>query len=111
MATERILAVGKIVNGNTEFRVAAILETDNLVYAGINFGRSLYLTGASRSACVNENEQIGYDEAEWEAYQAQMMALEAAQLPPIQDFIDFVAEAEELEDAIEDNIWHSRGGW
>jgi hypothetical protein len=111
MASQRILAVGKIINGNTEFRVAAVIETDSLVYAAINFGRSLYAAGASRSACVNENEEIGYDEAEWEHYQEQMMAQDAAALPALQEFIDFVAEAEELEDAIDDNIWHSRGGW
>jgi hypothetical protein len=108
MANERILAVGKVVKGDLHLQIAP--RGDSLVpsvpfgtsLAAIDFGRRLYEAGASRSACVNEYEGIGYDEAEHEA---------TTVLAPLQDMIDYAAELQELLDAREDDMWHARGGW
>lgn len=116
MTSERILAVGKIINGDTHVRVA-VIETDSLALAAIGFGRRLYESGASRSACVNQHEEAGWQEAEYEDTAAawdddlRMELSLQPPLPPLQQIIDFAAEADEYEAWIEDNIWHSRGGW
>jgi len=75
-----------------------------IILTDIGWGRALYERGISRSACRNQDEEAGWDEA----------AIAGMVLPPLQDVIDYAAELQELLDAredMEDNIWHSRGGW
>lgn len=118
MASTHILVVGKMRNGSSDLRVALPPKTDDSVLAAIDFGRRLFESGASRSACITEDEGIGYDEAEWEAYQEVMMGPrglpEAEHLldgKPLQQLIDEAAELEELIEGMEDEEWHRRGQW
>lgn len=86
MAT-RILAVGTMRNGDTDVRVAPYQDGDRTL-AAQDFGRRLWEAGASRAACITEDEQIGYDCAEWEA----------------QELEDYLSDIDDR------NIWR-RGGW
>ena len=73
----------------------------DMVLAAMSYGHHLYELGASRSACRNQDEEAGWDEA----------ASAAMQRPPLQEMIDFAAELEEYRDWIEDEEWHRRGMW
>lgn len=86
MATLYILAVGKITAGHLDIRVASTSGSD-MALAAMSFGRQLYGLGAPRSECLNQHEEAGYTEAEYEA-----LALE-------------------LEDDIADREFWSRGQW
>ena len=86
MATLYMLAVGKISAGHLDIQVAPLSGTD-IGLAAMSFGRQLYGLGASRSACLNQHEEAGYTEAEYEAL------------------------AVELEDDIADREFWSRGQW
>ena len=87
MASQRILATGSIMAGSDiQWNIAPVVE--DFRHDDQDLGRILFESGCSRFACLNEDELIGYDLAAWEA-----------------------AELEEYIDDIEDNIWHSRGGW
>jgi hypothetical protein len=86
MATLYMLAVGKISAGHLDIQVAPPNGTD-IALAAMSFGRQLHGLGALRTACLNQHEEAGYTEAEYEA-----LALE-------------------LEDDIADREFWSRGQW
>lgn len=76
------------------------IDRNAILLAALEQGRAYYERGWSRSACRNQDEEAGYDAAAG-------LPLEGF----LQTTIDYAAELEELQDGIEDNIWHSRGGW
>lgn len=63
-------------------------------------GRYLYEAGFTRSACRNQDEEAGYDAAAGAPVDGWL-----------QQEIDYAGELEDYEEWVEDNIWHSRGGW
>jgi hypothetical protein len=73
----------------------------------ISVGRRLFELGAPKSACLDEDEIAGWQQAEEDVYAAGMAAADGT----LQQMIDAAAE---LEDQIEgrlDDEWHSRGQW
>jgi hypothetical protein len=73
--------------------IEAIILTD------IGWGRALFEKGVSRSACRNQDEEAGWDEA----------AIVVMTLPPLQLLIDYAAELQELQDAMDDEEFIRRG--
>ena len=102
MATSYIIASGKIAAGIMTMNIALppVHRNDQLLI-DLEHGAMLYEQGYSRSYCANQDEQAGYDAA--------------AGLPVadgwLQHEIDYAAELEDLNEGMEDNIWHARGGW
>src|SRR5262245_28624177 len=83
MASQHILAVGKMNGGSVDLRVALLPKTDDTVLAAMAFGARLYEAGAARSACINQDELAGYDEADtfaspFDSAQGSLSASEAA---------------------------------
>lgn len=117
MAATYIMASGKITGGSLTMRIALPpIQTPSrtdLLLAAIAAGRRLYETGASRSQCRNQDEEAGWDAAAV-ADAASSDAVGSGSMPVdgfLQATIDYAAELEMLQDGMEDNIWHSRGGW
>lgn len=52
-----------MVNGSTITRFAPLPYADSLMLAAMCFGRGLFEQGSPRSACRNQHEEAGYDEA------------------------------------------------
>lgn len=105
MAATIVWASGKIVGGSLTMKVACppLREAtrQEIILTDIGWGRALYERGVSRSACRNQDEMAGWDEA----------AIAAMQLPPLQDMIDYGAELQDLEDArLDVEFWRS-GQW
>ena len=73
----------------------------DMVLAAMSYGHHLYELGASRSACRNQDEEAGWDEA----------ASAAMQRPPLQEMIDFAAELQELQDDMDDRAFWGSGQW
>jgi len=99
-----MIAAGKIVGGSLTMKVACPplrnKTRQDYILAAIEEGRYIYERGWSRSNCRNQDEEAGWDEAQ-----------AAAALPPLQAVIDHAAELQELQDDMEDRLWHSRGEW
>jgi hypothetical protein len=72
-----------------------------IILNDIDWGKRLYERGVSRSACRNQDEMAGWDEA----------AIEVMTLPPLQLLIDYGAELQELQDDMEDRLFWAQGGW
>jgi hypothetical protein len=119
MASTHILAVGTISQGSVLMRVAPYADGDR-VLAAISFGRRLYEAGASRSACINQDEVAGWDEADAEAFDAMLRQESLYAMSIVQDGalqaprgfpIDYAAELQELEDDMMDREYWRYGQW